>query len=115
MIQGNIMVGIDVEHDRDDSMAMQMVKDLCAAYPGHPWFVTIRGGIVHIKDMDMPPNWGMCLHYSDIKDDAKERQKQVVMAAGEFLERANIARGRRDDDQAVVTSVEGIPSKFLKR
>jgi hypothetical protein len=82
------VVGIDVEHDRDDAMAMQMVQDLVSAYPGHSWFVVIRGGIVHIKDMDMHPDWGMCLHYSQIKADAADRKKQVLFAAGEFLERA---------------------------
>jgi hypothetical protein len=82
------VVGIDCEHDRDDPMAMGMVRDLCAAYPGHAWFVVIRGGIVHIKDMDMHPDWGMALHYSQIKGDAADRKKQVLWAAGEFLERA---------------------------
>ena len=38
------IVGIDVEHDRDDSMAMEMLRDLSAVYPGHSWFVVIRGG-----------------------------------------------------------------------
>lgn len=82
------VVGIDVEHDRDDPMAVDMVRDLCQAYPGHSWFVVIRGGIVHIKDMDMHPDWGMALHYSQIKGDAADRKRQVLGAAGEFLERA---------------------------
>lgn len=90
----NPVVGIDVENDRDDTMAMQMVKDLCAAYPGRSWFVTIKGGIIQIKDMDMSVQWGMVLHYSQIKDDAAARKKQVLMAAGEFLERASKKLGR---------------------
>jgi hypothetical protein len=90
----NPVVGIDVEHDRDDPMAMQMVQDLCAAYPGHSWFVTIRGGVVFIKDMDIHPDWGMCIHYVDIKADAADRKKQVVRAAGEFLERAHKIAGK---------------------
>lgn len=88
------IVGIDCEHNSDDSMAMQMVKDLCQAYPGHSWFVVIRGGIVHIKDMDMHPDWGMALHYSQIKSDAADRKKQVLWAAGEFLERARKKGGK---------------------
>lgn len=87
------IVGIDVEHDRDDTMAMDMVRDLCAAYPGHAWFVVIRGGIVHVKDMDLHPDWGMCIHYSDIKADAADRKRQVLFAAGEFLERARKRAG----------------------
>lgn len=88
------IVGIDVEHDRDDGMALQMVKDLCETHPGHSWFVVIRGGIVHIKDMDMHPDWGMALHYSQICADAKDRKKQVLNAAGEFLERASKRNGK---------------------
>lgn len=88
------IVGIDVEHDRDDQMAMQMVQDLTRAYPGHAWFVVIRGGVVHIKDMDMHHDWGMCIHYSDIKADAADRKKQVLFAAGEFLERARKKAGK---------------------
>jgi hypothetical protein len=87
------IVGIDVEHDRDDSMAMQMVQDLVSTYPGHSWSVVIRGGIVHIKDMDLHPDWGMALHYSQICADAKDRKKQVLFAAGEFLERARKKAG----------------------
>lgn len=88
------VVGIDCEHDRDDPMAMEMVQTLCKAHPGHAWFVVIRGGIVHIKDMDMHPDWGMCLHYSQIKADAGDRKKQVLWAAGEFLERARKKNGK---------------------
>lgn len=88
------VVGIDCEHDRDDPMAMQMVRDLCDAYPGHAWFVVVRGGVVHIKDMDMHPDWGMCLHYSQIKADAADRKKQVLWAAGEFIERARMKNGK---------------------
>jgi hypothetical protein len=84
----NGVVGIDVENDRDDPMAKQMLNDLCTTYPGHAWFVVIKGGIVHIKDMDMHPDWGMALHYSQIKADAADRKKQVLFAAGEFIERA---------------------------
>jgi hypothetical protein len=88
------IVGIDVEHDRDDSMAMQMVQDLVSTYPCHSWYVVIRGGIVHIKDMDLHPDWGMALHYSQICADANDRKKQVLSAAGEFLERASVIQGK---------------------
>lgn len=102
------IVGIDVEHDRDDDMAMQMVRDLCAAYPGHSWFVVIKGGIVHIKDMGLHPDWGMCIHYKDVKADAADRKKQVLFAAGEFLERARMRAGKlelQDVKQKVRTTL----------
>jgi hypothetical protein len=88
------VVGIDCEHDRDDPMAMEMVQTLSAVHPGHSWFVVIKGGIVHIKDMDMHPDWGMCIHYTDIAGDAGVRRKKVLWAAGEFLERARKINGK---------------------
>lgn len=108
-----LVVGYDTELDSDETMARQMISDLCQAYPGHPWFVTIRGGVVHVKNMDLPQNWGMCLHYTQMKDDATERKKQVVMAAGEYLERARLKRGAKTEEKA--TSVEGIAQKYMLR
>ena len=107
-----MIVGIDCEHDTDMPMAEQMLADLCAAYPGHPWFVLIKGGVVHVKDLDLSEKWGMCLHYSAIKGDAKERKRKLLSSAGEFLERANLKRGRKTDDVAM--RVEGVPDKHLR-
>lgn len=108
-----LIVGIDTEHTADEAMAEHMLADLCQAYPGHAWFVVIRGGIVHIKDLDLNDKWGMCLHYSQIKGDAKERKRDVLRAAGEFLERANLKRGWNEGKR--VTKVEGIPDAHMTR
>jgi hypothetical protein len=108
-----LVVGYDTEHTQDEPLAEQMLADLVQAYPGHAWFVVIKGGIVHVKDMDLNDKWGMCLHYSQIKGDAKERKRDILRAAGEFLERANLKRGRKTDDVAL--SVEGIPQKHMAR
>ena len=108
------VVGYDTEFDCDEPMAREIVHNLCTTYPGHGWFVVVKGGVVHVKDMDINPQWGMCLHYSQMKDDATERKKQVIRAAGEFLERANLARGAKSADQRV-TAVDGIPQKQLAR
>lgn len=107
------VVGYDTEHATDEPMAAQMVSDLCQAYPGHGWFVMIKGGIVHVKDLDLNDKWGMALHYSQIKGDAKDRKRDVLRAAGEFLERANLKRGAKSGQ--TVTRVEGIPDKHMAR
>ncbi len=109
----NPVVGIDVENDADDPIAVQMIKDLCYAYPGHGWFVMIRGGIVQVKIMDIHPHWGMSLHYNDIKGDAGERKRSLLRAAGEFLERCNLARGANTGK--IVTSIEGVSAKDSAR
>lgn len=101
------VVGFDCEHERDDPMARQMVADLCHAYPGHAWFVLVKGGVVQVKNMDFHPDWGMVLHYSQIKGDANERKRLLLRNAGEFLERANLKRGAKTD--APLLGVEGIP------
>ena len=108
-----LIVGIDTEHTADEPMAEQMLADLCQAYPGHAWFVVIKGGIVHVKDLDLHANWGMCLHYSPIKGDAKDRKRDVLRAAGEVLERANLKRGANEGKR--VLHVEGIPDRHMTR
>lgn len=107
------IVGYDTEHDSDEGLASRILRTLVDAYPGHGWYVTIRGGIIQVKDMDVHPNWGMALHYTQVTHDAAELKKSVLRAAGEFLERANMARGRKTEDR--VTGVEGIPDKDLVR
>lgn len=107
------IVGYDTEHDSDEPMARQMLNDLTTHYPGHDWFIVIKSGIVHVKVMSINPNWGMCLHYSQIKADAKDRKKQLIRSAGEFLERAHLRRGRSENVD--VKAVEGIPDKHMTK
>jgi hypothetical protein len=109
----SIVVGYDTEHDADEALASHIVKTLCDTYPGHGWFVMIRGGIVHIKNLHWNDKWGMCLHYSQVKGDAADRKKQVIRAAGEFLERAAVKRGAKDETQ--VRHIEGVPDNQLVR
>jgi hypothetical protein len=107
------IVGIDCEHPTDEGMAKQAIQTLVAHYPGHDWNVVIRGGIMHVKAMNIHHQWGMCLHYSQIKADAKERAKGIVRAAGEFLERANLKRGAYEGQK--VAAVDGISAKDMAR
>lgn len=108
-----VVVGFDCENEIDDQMAGGMLRDLVDTYPGHAWFIVIRSGVIHVKDLDINDKWGMCLHYSQMKGDAAERKRNLIRAAGEFLERANLKRGRATG--AVVTHVEGIPDKHMTR
>lgn len=108
-----VIVGIDAENPADETMAKGMLADLVQAYPGHAWFVAIKGGVVHVKDLDLNDKWGMCLHYSQVKGDANERKRDVLRAAGEFLERANVARGAKQAGQHV-RSIEGVPDRWMR-
>jgi hypothetical protein len=55
----------------------------------------------------------MCLHYTQLKDDATERKRSIVRAAGEFLERAHLKRGAASGER--VRSVEGISAKEMAK
>lgn len=106
------IVGIDCEHECDETMAKEALQTLVHHYPGHDWQVAVKGGIFHVKALNIHPAWGMCLHYSQVKDDAADRAKSLMRSAGEFLERAGQRRGAVDGH---VTAVEGVPDKHMAR
>jgi hypothetical protein len=74
-------------------MCKEIAEYLVQAYPGHPWHVRIDGGMLIIKNMKISPIWSMARKFSTIAQDAGIRKREVVMAAGEFLECANLRRG----------------------
>ncbi|HMI38734.1 MAG TPA: hypothetical protein VK500_02425 [Nitrospiraceae bacterium] len=86
-----------------------VLEILVAAYPGHPWAARVSGGVVFIKHLEFGTNWGMVKKFADIKHDAAVFKKEIIMAAGEFLERAGLVRGRANGDEIV--HVEGVPEK----
>ena len=83
-------------------MCKEIAQHLTGAYPGHPWHIRIDGGMLIIKNMRISPVWSMARKFSDIAHDAKRRKHDVVMAAGEFLEAANMRRGRATGETAKV-------------
>jgi hypothetical protein len=83
---------------------------LCATYPGHPWAVMCRGGVIFIRHLQFPGNWGMNLRVKEADFSASFLKKKIIFLAGEFLERAGLARGRENGDEIV--SVEGVPLKY---
>lgn len=109
----DLVVGYDTEHERDEGMAQDTLKTLVRHYPGHAWFIVIKGGVMHVKNLHFNDKWGMCLHYSNIKGDTTARTRSVVRAAGEFLERARVARGANTGER--VRRLEGVPDKDMTR
>lgn len=87
--------------------AHTVLEILCDVYPGHPWATRVDGGIIFIRHLEMPGDWGMNLKVRKLYHDAAVFKKEVIMAAGEFLERAGLVRGRHDGSEIV--RVEGIP------
>jgi hypothetical protein len=81
-------------------MCKEIAEYLVSAYPGHPWHVRIDGGMLIIKNMKISEVWSMARKFSDIAHDAARRKREVVLAAGEFLEAANMRRGKAEDGNA---------------
>jgi hypothetical protein len=92
-----------------ESDAHEIMTLVTAAYPGHPWAVRVAGGVIFIRYLDptLPGNWGMVIKVDDVQHDAAVLKKRVIMAAGEWLERAGLKRGRENGDE--IERVEGVP------
>lgn len=91
--------------------AHKVMEILCAAYPGHPWAVRVDGGVIFIRHLEFGNNgYGMCAHFADVKHDAAVFKREVIMKAGEFLERAGLVRGRANGDE--ILHVDGVPEKY---
>lgn len=103
---------VEADDDRDDVMAGDVAKALAEAYPGHPWHIRIGGGILMIKHMKLSDKMGIARKYSRLTWDAGRRRREVVMAAGEFLERSGLTRGRIVEGE-VAKMVEGAKEKHL--
>lgn len=105
--------GYKTEKDADVPLAKEALDILVTCYPGHAWFVDIKGGVLQVKNLSFSSQWGMVHKLGDIFQDAMVRKRSIVMAAGEFLERAELRRGRYREIPAV--HVEGIPQKDFGR
>ena len=89
--------------------ARSILGSLDVAYPGHPWAVRVYDGGFFIYNLDFPYNWGM--NCKKKYATASELKRDVIMNAGEWLERANLRRGaHRHGEQ--VARLEGIPERF---
>ena len=95
-----------------EAEAESIMGILCAAYPNHPWGVRVYDGGFFIQYLDRPFNkpYGMNCHYKDVAHDAAVMKKQIIMMAGEWLERAGLARGKGNGDEIVW--VEGVPDRY---
>ena len=94
--------------------ARMILEALDAAYPGHPWAVRVygdeTGGGFFIKHLDFPANWGMNQPKAHLYGSSSEMKRDVILKAGEWLERANLRRGRATGDE--IMRVDGVPEKY---
>ena len=94
---------------KEEADAHMVLTLLTQAYPGHPWWVRVEGGCIFIRHLLFGKNWGMNVKFKHVNHDAAVFKKEIIMKAGEWLERAGLARGREDGSD--ILKVEGIPDK----
>ncbi len=83
----------------------QVNRVLQKHYPGWFWYVEIppNSGVLIVRNMDtnLVKPWGFVIHLKDIHSDPTF--KKVIWAGGELLERYNLARGRVQAEDVVLT------------
>lgn len=97
----------ETQAQRDDAKAILGALD--TAYPGHPWAVRVYTGGFFIYNLDFPYNWG--INCKKKHASASELKKDVIMNAGEWLERANLRRGMARSGEEI-KRLEGVPERF---
>jgi hypothetical protein len=90
--------------------ANSILETISFAYPGHPWGVRVYDGGVFIRHLDFPSNWGMNVKYKTAGYSASAFKRELILMVGEWLERANLKRGRWDETP--IARVEGVPEKW---
>lgn len=100
----------------DEAKAILEALDL--AYPDHPWSIEIRGdetgGNVFIKHLAFQGNYGMNIRHTK-KDMAfyssSAFKREVILRAGEWLERMGLPRSRYDADRPLLYEADGVKKK----
>lgn len=95
------------EEDRDMGVAKDTAEVLMKHYPNHLWAVSVKGGVIIIKALNISSNHGVVIKMKDVMHDVKVRSKEVMLAGGELLERARLVRGEYNGDKAL--TLEGAP------
>lgn len=112
MSQDGYHIIVEADDNRDDAMAGDVATALLEAYPGHPWHIRVAKGMLVIKHMKLSAKIGVARRYDRLTWDSNARKREVVMAAGELLERAGLTRGRVIEGEFAKV-VEGVKDKHL--
>lgn len=79
---------------KDEILAKRAADLLNDHYPGYLWACNVNslptGGVMVIKNISVSYKYGYTLHL----DKLDPKLRKVLMAGGEILERANLARGK---------------------
>lgn len=77
------------------TIAQNSLEALMKHYPGYSWFVEVRDGLLMIRnyEVDWRGRYCMVRKLGVVQHDYGRLVKEVVRAAGEYLERARLRRG----------------------
>lgn len=100
---------IEYDTTAQQGEAGQVLGILNAAYPDHPWGVMVRGGVIFIRHLEHGFNYGMNLKVKNLYHDAAVFKREIIFMAGEWLERAGLARGAATGDEII--RIDGVPEK----
>ena len=108
-----MLVGYEGETQALEDDAKAILSLLWNCYPGHPWYVHCRPGHVFIQYLSFRARgtWGMSLRVTEVDHDAAVLKKKLISLAGEWLERANLKRGRYEETDDAI-QVEGVPEEY---
>lgn len=84
---------------------------LTTAYPTHPWAVRVYDGGFFIRNLMWPAQHGMNCKYKSVGYSASAMKREIILMAGEWLERANLRRGRNINEDEI-EYLEGAPDKY---
>lgn len=98
----------------DSEPALTLAGDILdyvyQAYSGYRWFVQVKSGVIFIRELSFPNNWGMVRKLRETDFSASNLKHDVVMSAGEWLERARLKRGLATGE--ATKRVDGVPEKY---
>ena len=97
-------------NDAQEDEAHNILDLLTTCYPGHPWSVRVYDGGFFIRHLELPSKWGMNCKFKKVSMSASMMKREIIMMAGEYLERAGLDRGRNINEDPI-DWVEGVPAK----
>ena len=88
--------------------AKVVCEALTRAYPNHAWTVGYQGGALIVKNLAISSHYGMVLPQQYT---LRDLTRNSILMAGEYLERAGMARGAWDGEMA--KQLDGSEERFF--
>lgn len=93
------------------TLAGDILNEIYSVYSGYSWFVQVKGGVLFIRELSFPASYGMARRLKESDFSASNLKHDVIMSAGEWLERARLRRGVAIQGEEALY-VEGVPNRY---